>query len=189
MGDIIRHIASTALHWAPLLSLILTALALLWRVSKRAAKKADAEPSARPYFMFEEYPKSRTWRQADGRLGVRVTLKNVKDHPAANMLLRVGLVDCKLDRQPLYEWRAKCAQVSPSGEVPWEESGVSFARQMPPHFLFTKTCYEDPTTRQTYHQLFVRLWQGISEGNAYEVFKPASGEEEARVRQFLKIAL
>jgi hypothetical protein len=186
IGDIIRHAASTALDWAPLISAIVVTISLvvaLWKVVKKRAKRTDATRSARPYFMFEEYPKSRTWRQADGRLGIRVTLKNLGPHAAANLSLRVGLVDCRLDRPPLYEWRGNSTQVPSGEEVSLEESGVSVAAQMPSHFLFAEIRYGDPMTGQPYCQFFVHLWRGISGGKVSDTFRAVSESERGKVKQ------
>jgi hypothetical protein len=133
--------------------------------------------ATRPYFILQ---RSRVWRQTDGRFGLRVALKNLGPHPAEKLSLRIGLVNCKLDRPALYEWLGNSPQVPPDGKVEWRETSVSLAPDMSPHYVYAGIGYTDPMTTECYRQFFVRLWGGVSCGKPSTRFRAARGPKRLR---------
>lgn len=150
------------------------------RVAARKARRGT-----RPYFIFHRV---KVWSRADRKFGLRVTLKNDGPHPAEKLSLTVGLVDCRLDRLPLYEWRGNKPQVSSADKVKWEETSLTLASEMPSQYIYAYMSYGDPMTGESYLQFFARRWRGISDGRASEKFAAVSDKDEAKVRQFVKAA-
>jgi hypothetical protein len=139
----------------------------------------------RPYFIFQ---RSEVWGRADGKYGMRIRLRNSGPHIAANLSLRIGLVDPRLDRSALYECSGKQPQVLPDSEVVWEEPEIVLASETRAHYIYVDARYIDPLTDERYRQFFARLWGGVSGGKVSEIFRPVSEQEEAKVRRFVEAA-
>ncbi len=153
------------------------AAAMAWLAIRDArAGRAEERRAVRPYFSFSLV---KAWDGfSDGKYHIEATLKNVGPRPAWKVTRRVLIIDCGLSKDPLLQDNFEVQEVLQDNTLEWHgQIDQQLGSDLPEQYLVVTVEYDDPMTRESYNQLLVMKWGGVSGGKARGLFREVSQKE------------
>jgi hypothetical protein len=177
--DVISAFSGIAAPLSAIAALLSVVMAWLTVRETRAGRREEKR-SVRPYF---HVGRVMAWDQTDGKHGIRATLSNSGEHPAANLKVFVSLMDVGPGRGRPFSWEIERSEIRRGEDILWHENGLQMASELPAHYITFKLHYDDPFTHEPFDQILALRWEGVADGKVSERFSLVTVEEVEKIRR------